>query len=257
MISCLMVTRTGRESECRSSIRSFAMQTFTDRELIVVHDGDDAFERHLASIVSQYPDCEIGIKRQSSGKTLGELRNISVAAAQYPLICQWDDDDLNHPLRLDLQFRQLQKSAADFCFMTDQLHFFAKQKILFWDDWNAEYFPGNLIQGTILGNKELLGLYPEKSKGEDTELVFDLVNRHCKITTLEGVGWAYIYVYNGRNTWSEEHHKSISQWKRLTYEKLAPRLADLEHRLREYRLPFTDMTVLHEKGKHIIDLTGS
>ena len=59
-----------------------------------------------------------------SGLTLGELRNFSVQLARYPLVCQWDDDDLYHPRRLETQFAYLKIHCADFCFLTDQLHFF-------------------------------------------------------------------------------------------------------------------------------------
>lgn len=254
MISCLMVTQTGREKECRASIESFARQTFSATELIIVHDGTADFHRALSMIAAEHPGAKILIFAEPAGQSLGTLRNRSVVLAAYPYICQWDDDDLSHPARLACQFAHLKKTDSDFCFMTDQLHLFTAEKQLFWDDWSVESYPGNLIQGTILGRRDLLGIYPDLPRGEDTELVFRLVKEGHKIASLSDYGWMYIYTYNGRNAWSLDHHKAISRWKRLNYGSLKERLSLLEEKLRDYRLPYDKISMLHEKGKFEISL---
>ncbi len=254
MISCLMVTKEGREQECRASIKSFARQSFNPKELIVVHDGPEHFHHALSAIAATYPGTQIHLFAEPPEQSLGTLRNRSAALAGYPYICQWDDDDLSHPARLTHQFGYLIKCGAEFCFMTDQLHLFVEQKQLFWDDWSVENYPGNLIQGTILGRRDLLGKYPDLPRGEDTELVFRLVQEGYKIASLSDYGWMYIYSYNGRNAWSLDHHKAISRWKRLNYDALKERLSLLEEKLPDYRLPYDKISMLHEKGKFEISL---
>lgn len=254
MISCLMVTKEGREEECRASFKSFSRQSFNAKELIVVHDGSENFHKALSAIAASHPGMQIQLIAEPPGQNLGALRNRSVALAGYPYICQWDDDDLSHPSRLANQFDYLRNNDAEFCFMTDQLHLFVEQKQLFWDDWSVENYPGNLIQGTILGRRELLGSYPDSPKGEDTELVFRLVQEGYKIAPLSDHGWMYIYTYNGRNVWSLDHHKAISRWKRLNYDALKERLSILEEKLPDYRLPYNKISMLHENGKFEISL---
>ena len=249
-----MVTQEGRENECRASIRSFARQTFDKKELVIVHDGSAGFHTWLLEVAAEYPEADMRIFLESSGHTLGALRNRSLYLANYSYFCQWDDDDLSHPTRLAIQYDYLKKAGADFCFMTDQLHLFTEQALLFWDDWSVEDYPGNLIQGTILGRRELVGNYPERSRGEDTELVFRLVHEGCKIAPLSHHGWMYIYIYNGRNAWDLDHHKAISRWKRLNYKALESRISLLREKLPDYNLPFKNISMLHEKGSFEISL---
>ncbi len=185
-----------------------------------------------------------------SGLTLGELRNLAVKLAKYPLVCQWDDDDLYHPRRLEIQYAYLKIKNADFCFLTDQLHLFQEEHLLYWDDWNAESPPLNLIQGTLMGKKQLLGQYPALSRGEDTPVVMDLVRCGHKIAALGGMGWIYIYIYTGKNVWDKEHHMAISDWKHLSGDRLKTQISLLDARLREYAttldpvsMPFEDQTL--------------
>ena len=235
MISCLMITQAGRLAEISRAIACFRSQTFTPRELVIVHDGSDDFHHQLLLLIESEPDRGMfQIHQAQPGHALGELRNVSVKLAKYPLVCQWDDDDLYHPRRLEIQFAYLRIHGADFCFLTDQLHLFEDNRLLFWDDWNVESPPGNLIQGTLLGNNSMLGEYPALARGEDTPVVMDLIRRGHKIAALSGMGWIYIYVYTGKNAWEREHHLAISSWKHLSDKRFIPLQGELEVRLREY-----------------------
>lgn len=256
MISCLMVTQPGREQACDASVASFAAQDFSPRELVIVHDGPDAFNERLGALAEQWSDLEISIYQLTPGKTLGSLRNESINAARYPVVCQWDDDDLCHPTRLSRQYASMAAMDADFCFLTDQLHLYIKEKVLFWDDWSVETYPGNLIQGTIMGSKNRIGLYPDLAIGEDTGLVKRLVQEGHRIEALSDLGWLYLYIYDGNNAWDEAHHKAISHWKRRRHAALSRDLALLERVLRDYKLSLPAVDLLHENGKFTIQLDG-
>jgi glycosyltransferase involved in cell wall biosynthesis len=248
-----MVTQSGREAECKSSIENFSRQSFSNKELIVIHDGPDEFHQHLCTVISNYPKSQIQVF-SSPKQSLGLLRNQSVKLANYPYICQWDDDDLSHPDRLALQFEFLQQMNAEFCFLTDQLHLFSEQRVLFWDDWSVERYPGNLIQGTMLGRRDLVGEYADLSTGEDTDLVSRIIAQGNTIAPMSGFGWMYLYIYNGRNAWSLEHHKAISNWKRLKYNTLKSKQSLLEQKLLDYGLAYDSLSMLHERGKFEIQL---
>lgn len=239
MISCLTITQPGRLSELTRAIRCFCSQTFTERELVIVHDGNADFHRAIRQFLENYGNhVQFQLHTAPSGLTLGELRNFSVQLARYPLVCQWDDDDLYHPRRLETQFAYLKIHCADFCFLTDQLHLFEDTNQLYWDDWNVEIPPMNLIQGTLMGNKQLLGRYPALARGEDTPVVRNLVQCGYKIAALGGMGWLYIYTYSGKNVWGREHHAAISAWKHLHGKRLIEKIGMLDTRLKEYPADF-------------------
>jgi glycosyltransferase involved in cell wall biosynthesis len=156
MISCLTVTRETRFRSLELAVGDFARQTWAERELVIVHDGDAAFDVKLKRLAAAH-DAAIAVHREAPGQTLGDLRNASIDAARGETVCQWDDDDRYHPRRLELQFAAMRVENSEFCFLTDQLHLFAAERTMYWDDWNLEVHPLNLVQGTLLGSKAAVG----------------------------------------------------------------------------------------------------
>ena len=248
MISCLTITQEGKLEELARAIHCFDGQTFEERELLILHDGSDRFHDDIRELLARYRSAALRVKRAPRGLTLGALRNLSVQLATYDIICQWDDDDLYHPKRLEAQYDALQREGADFCFFTDQLHFFETSRELFWDDWTVESYPMSLIQGTLMGRRDKLGKYGNVARGEDTPVVADLVQRGCRVAELRGRGYLYIYVYNGRNAWEYEHHRAISTWKGLRKARLLEREGELRRHLRDYGLELASVVFPHEDG---------
>jgi len=108
LISCLMVTR-DRLEMFKRSVSLFLRQTWLRKELIVVIDGTDVAEE-IHSYVMQLGKEEIKCVTVAGPSTLGRLRNISIGIATGEILCQWDDDDLYHPLRLERQFSQMENA---------------------------------------------------------------------------------------------------------------------------------------------------
>src|SRR5512133_76355 len=97
VISCLMVTQAARLPLAALAIADFAHQTHGERELIVLHDADEATATALRSLARAHADLRIRVVDAPSGASLGTLRNRAVAAAAGDWFCQWDDDDRYHP----------------------------------------------------------------------------------------------------------------------------------------------------------------
>jgi glycosyltransferase involved in cell wall biosynthesis len=249
MISCLTVTREARFASLERAVADFERQTWTERELVIVHDGDAAFDARLKALAVSHDAAEIAVHRQAGTQTLGELRNAAVDAARGDVICQWDDDDRYHPRRLELQFAAMRVENSEFCFLTDQLHLFAAERTMYWDDWNLEAHPLNLVQGTLLGSKEALGRYPPLSRGEDTPLILDLLRRGRRITRLRDHGYLDVYVFDGLNAWDYEHHAAISAWKRFGGARLLSLEPMLRARLAEYDPPLGRCVMPYEGGE--------
>ena len=235
MISCLTVTQPDRLRELSRAVACFRAQTLRTRELVVVHDGTSDFHNEVRLLMQTEMDQgQVQLHRVAPGYTLGELRNMAVQNASYPLVCQWDDDDIYHPRRLELQLAGLKIQGAAVCFLTEQLHLFETQRRLCWDDWNVETPPMHLIPGTLMGYRDALGRYPALEKGEDTPIVSGLVERGIKVTGLRNLAWLYIYSYTGKNVWDLDHHTGISAWKQMSGERLEALMPVLSERLCEH-----------------------
>ena len=248
MISCLMITRPGREREIERAVACFAAQSLDGGELVIVHDEDDGLSSWLGQLANRHAQCQIVIDPQPAGMSLGALRNRSLALASRAVICQWDDDDLNHPERLEVQYQRLQDADADFCFLTDEIHLFMEDHLAFWDDWTVEQSPGHLIQGTIMGYRDRMPAYPDIGRGEDTPLTREIVQRGCRVAEVAGKGWLHVYCFTGDNAWGIEHHKAISRWKRLDHARLSEEAGVLERELARYPVYLPGIRFPHERG---------
>jgi hypothetical protein len=216
LISCLMTTY-DRLSLAKHAVRSFAAQTWPEKELIVVSDGKARFlhalERYAAALgLERVRFVHAGAQRLN----LGSLRNISLDAASGEILCQWDDDDYSHPERLRLQAEELIRNDAGACYFTDHLQFIEEQGALCWVDWGlqkTEVAAEQLLPGTVMMRSGLPARYPEDGEyarqGEDSVLL-DRVWAATTVVPLRGNGHLYLYRYHGRNTFSRAHHYRLS-----------------------------------------------
>lgn len=254
MISCVTITQPGRARLLAEAVADFNAQTFADRELLIVHDGDAAFDAEIAAIVTPHGSSSTAPIRvikatRAPRPTLGELRNIATRDAAGDWICQWDDDDRFHPERLAVQWQAVLSQGAAFCFLVDQLHWFEGTSELFWEDWQEETYPLNFVQGSVLARRDLLPSYPGIVRGEDTPVCWQIVrgaeNGDYKIARLRGAGWSYVYRHHGKNAWDEPHHRAISTARAMSPARLQGRLHLLQARLVEYQpaLPALNMQV--------------
>jgi hypothetical protein len=235
-VACLMVTQPGREALLRRSIDCFNRQTLAARQLVLVHTGDSDFEHWLRALPEAASCTDLTVVKARGDMRLGALRNLSVDAARREFLCQWDDDDLHHPEFLARQHACVTENEADFCFLTDQWHFFEKPGFVFWDDWSTQPPPLDLIEGTLFGRRNRMPAYPDLAIGEDTPLVHGIVQRGERIARLSGQGWLKMYSWHGANAWQFRHHLALSQARRLGKEALDERVTSIESALQGYVL---------------------
>src|SRR6185312_9656352 len=82
LLSGLMVTRPATPWPLvAAAIGDFAAEAYRERELVVVHDGDAAFDARLAKCCAEL-DLAATLERVQPGQPLGALRNRSVALAR-------------------------------------------------------------------------------------------------------------------------------------------------------------------------------
>lgn len=216
MVSCLLVTR-DRLALVKRALRSFAVQTWPERELVVVTDGTPRFvaaiERHVAG--AGIANVRVVVP-EGEDLPLGALRNRSLAEARGDYVCQWDDDDYSHPERIERQLAALRGQRAVACLLSDHLHLHEREHAIFWVDWTAGGRPGGIDQlapGTLLMERGVAARYPESGpharRGEDSVLLAALAQEGT-VARLGGAGHLWLYTYHGRNTFPMEHHRHIS-----------------------------------------------
>lgn len=92
-VSCILVT--SRPLLLPFAIRSWAFQSWEQKELIIVVDDPD-----LLSLIPDHPDIH-GIVAPENQRSIGAKRNLACAKATGSLIAHWDDDDLRSPFYLE------------------------------------------------------------------------------------------------------------------------------------------------------------
>ncbi|HYH82369.1 MAG TPA: glycosyltransferase [Longimicrobium sp.] len=217
LISALMVTR-DRLALARRAIDSWAAQSWTRRELVVVSDGEPRFCRALERYVDERGIAGVRFVWEADGTPLGRLRNRSMDEARGEVLCQWDDDDCSHPERLSAQFARMRQAGARACFLSDHLHFLDEHRALLWVDWNSgseHPEPWQMAPGTLMMYADTGVRYPEEGpwarRGEDSALL-DALHARVPVAHLAGMGWLFLYTWHGRNTFPREHHLRMASF---------------------------------------------
>lgn len=216
LVSCLMVTR-GLPSFVHSAIHQFNMQTYANKELIIVYD---IHSQGIQKLIDNHSSPMIRFHFIDTKKTLGDLRNLALSFAQGEIFCQWDDDDIFMPDRISFFVTILINSKVTACFLSRWIFWdISKNRVAISDERPWE--------GSIFAWKKVKINYPSISKSED----FIAISELCKnnVTALVDNPYAYVYCAHGHNTWHEEHMDLMynSSTKKLDYSKTLPKLAEI------------------------------
>jgi glycosyltransferase involved in cell wall biosynthesis len=234
-VSCLLVTlpvpeRFGYFTRC---VAAYCRQTHPSTELVIVFDESTADARaailgHVASL--RRPDIRLV---EIPGKhTLGALRNASMDHATGDVLCQWDDDDLHHPQRVERQLAALAASGGQALCLEDVMQFFAGSRMLYWTNWRAT--PVKSFPGSLMVRRAAAIRYPETGAdaklGEDTVVSLRLQEQGV-MRVLAGAPHLFVYVSHGANSWHDEHHRMLARELAISRALLARREASLREGL--------------------------
>jgi glycosyltransferase involved in cell wall biosynthesis len=234
----------------KQSVNRFCLQTYPHKELIIVTDGSEEYRQQIIQFVAGLNHPAIKVIPVEQKQKLGALRNIAMSQASGEILCQWDDDDLYHPQRLEMQLLCLQYMDASACFMADYFHYFVERKELLWCTCaRSGGFPGSIMFKAGLGLS-----YPEtgpqSEKGEDEVFQRELAKRY-KTALLRECGYLYVYAFHGRNTWDLNHHSRLAKLLALPFDFVRPRLGPLYRQLKAQLGQEFPVTLVWRNGERV------
>jgi glycosyltransferase involved in cell wall biosynthesis len=106
LVTCIMPTR-NRRAFLPIAMKYFRRQSYANRELIVIDDGQDEVRDLMPA------DAQVRYERVNRPISLGEKRNLACEMALGEIVVHWDDDDWYGPERLAAQVAPLLCGQAD------------------------------------------------------------------------------------------------------------------------------------------------
>ena len=114
-VSCICPTY-NRHDWLEDCIKMFIKQTYKEKELIIIDDSPTPF-KHMLLQNTQVKYFHYK-KRFSS---IGKKRNVCVEKSTGDIITHWDDDDYNHPKRIEKQVEKLKKDKLNMIVFDDTI----------------------------------------------------------------------------------------------------------------------------------------
>jgi len=236
MVSCLMLTLSVPErlDFVRRSIAAYCRQTLLRKELVVVVDGGVTSGRDaLLDYIGSLNRSDIRIVAPAGPLSLGQLRNISVAAARGDFLRQWDDDDCSHPERLARQLTHMLEGNHEAVLLQDVVQYFPQTRSLYCVNWRATEAGGH--PGTLMVRRSVPIDYPtagsEAQLGEDLRVALALKQRG-RFGYLARMPYLFVYVSHGHNSWHEGHHRMLASTLSISQGLLRRREAEIRARLK-------------------------
>lgn len=199
LVSCLMVT-CNRPNLAERAVACLADQTWPNKELVIVDDGDVDYEPVLAKyrdrLVIHYHRLE-----RNDATVLGGLRNESLDRANGEFCMQWDDDEWYHPERIAVQMQPIVQAGYDCTILDHTLMHADTEKFL------EHPFRTSLAFGTpgTIVHRSCDVRYPNQRKGEDSTFLRH-IKRSQKVKRLDAShSHLFIRCFHGANTWDEAH----------------------------------------------------
>jgi glycosyltransferase involved in cell wall biosynthesis len=171
-VSCIMPTA-DRRRFVPGAIQHFLRQTYSNRELLIIDDGED----NIADLVpASHQVRHIRLDRRHS---IGAKRNLGCEVAHGDIIAHWDDDDWIANWRLAYQVDALLAHQSPTVCGLSTVYFFEPATGKAWIYSDTVAHGAWVAGGTLCYHKSLWGLqgFADVSVGEDARFIASLPSR--------------------------------------------------------------------------------
>lgn len=252
LVSCLMVTLPVPERLrfLEDSVAAYCRQTHANKELIIVTDAGAASDKGaIGTFVASLGRSDIKIVDPPAKLTLGALRNLSAARATGDILCHWDDDDLYHPRRLELQLDALLASSSQAVCLQGVMLYFSGPRTLYCTNWHST--PPKSFPASLMCRRSAPIQYPETGPssriGEDMAVALQLQGMGG-LHVLADAPHLYVYVCHGRNTFAPDHYRMLADKLAISRGLLIRREAQLRDGLAPYDFGAGDVIIQGSNG---------
>ncbi|SRX76220.1 hypothetical protein AEQU3_03219 [Aequorivita antarctica] len=212
LVSCLTLTK-NRLLLVKQAIECFCLQSYQNKELVIISAGTKRYQTALKNHIDTLERVDINlVLLPKEHIPIGTMRNISLDQAKGKYICIWDDDDLYHKDRINIQYSTTVNHQVDACYLTDHLHWFDKDRSLYWVNWkrfSTQQSMDCMVPGTLFMKRPLKIRYPEYDHAGEDNIFRSLVFKNYTVYGLSDYGYLYIYRVHGANQCPNNHHKLI------------------------------------------------
>src|SRR5205823_6216249 len=176
LVSCVMPTF-NRRAFIPLALAGFRRQTYPNRELIVIDDGNDA----VGDLLANEPDVRYFHSR--TRLTIGAKRNQACAEVRGRIIVQWDDDDWYATDRIEKQVAPLLRGEADISGLENR-YILQMPHRRFWTvnrQLHRSMFIGDVHGGTLAFERRIWSSgvhYPEINLAEDAAFLRQALRRN-------------------------------------------------------------------------------
>lgn len=237
----------------KRSIDAFCRQTHPRKRLVLVLNGGlEAVQGALREHVAALGRSDIQVVSPPGVLNIAELRNVSLEAAEADLVCQWDDDDLYHPQRLEAQAAHLAENGFEAAYLQDVMQYFPAAGTMYWTNWRATAAAGH--PGTLIARRSEALRYPTQDRaladggwGEDSVLAEALIARG-QVGYLAGMAHLYVYVSHGANSFNDAHHTMLARELSISPGLLRRREAQIREGLAPFGFPAGGVAVSSVNG---------
>jgi glycosyltransferase involved in cell wall biosynthesis len=172
------------------AIDQFYQQTYPNKELVVCYDVDDLATKEVLDRLD-HPDIIQVVNPDN--RSLGAKRNLAVSHSTGNLIACWDDDDWNHPERLETQISYLEDLGCDFCVLTRGYLYDTKERKSY-----MAIYPWGWLSCSLISKRHALLPYYNVNCSEDAQIHVMMKQFFgCTVDLPE----LYAYISHGTNTY--------------------------------------------------------
>ncbi len=178
-----------------AAVRSFAAQTWPEKELLIVTDDLNT----AAHFWNKPCGVETRVVRTGGVRSLGELRNEGLLNARGEYVIQWDDDDWSHPSRISAQMAFAKPGRAVVLYRQVRYSFENDTAFVY-----RQSRSGQGIHGTVLHHHRPGLKYEPIGKHEDSHFLDTEFRGNLHV--MNAVPELYLRFFrSGLNTWGARH----------------------------------------------------
>lgn len=221
LVSCLCVSQPNRYAFLQRAILDYDAQTYPDKELIVVVENPN-----YATMINAFVD-DHGIKNVAvltrHAKTQLDGLLFAGVHARGEILALWDDDNLNHPHRLEAQVVIQTANRNAVTVMAKGLYlFYREHQLIAVDVGNPSFNAGRrTLSSSMMAYRQFWPVMDYQVRGKPSEaMVTNTAISGKKVVAIREYPFSHIVGVSGDNIRTEAYHRGVAQTNGLSSEEI-------------------------------------